>query len=104
MWPCRGGGWVPAAAARPLSVRAQSPLSGGRGNRLEPAGRLHEHVLAHVLEELRSVVADRGRARELAAVQGGRAEGLWALERRGRRLDAGRRDLRVADLVEELVD
>src|ERR1700722_6866147 len=70
-----------AAAVSPLSVRGQSRRSGGGGDRLEPASRLREHVLALVVEELRPVVADGRRGRELAAVEGRGAEGLRALAR-----------------------
>src|SRR5215831_5167887 len=59
----------PSSRLRALWLaRGPRPL-GRSGGWLEPAGRLDEHVLALVEEELGTVVADRGGRGDLAAGQ-----------------------------------
>src|SRR5581483_9660305 len=83
----------------PPGGRAGLALGGEVARRPQPAGEPFEDALAHVLEELRLVVA-RSRLRlVLPAVEARRAERLRALEVPKRRGHLRRGDIRDAELV-----
>src|SRR4051794_688393 len=88
------------AVVRPRPVR--SALRREARRRPQPAGQPLEDPLAHVLEELRLVVARGGLGLVLAALQARRAESLGTLERANGRRELRRRELRDADLVHHL--
>src|SRR5262245_19972116 len=94
----------PLAAAPRAQKRALLLAALGREarRRPQPAGEPLEDPLAHVLEELRLVVAGRGLGLVLAALEARRAESLRALERADRRRELRRRELGDADLVDQL--